>query len=190
MEHPSPGRSLNILTDAESKVNALETGCDIRQHKSHRAPFLFIHNNLNDVSSLKKRPWSGIGLRHELWCSRVWTPVSPKSPPRWYRPPLPYPSRDTTMLTVWVRRTPQHAFCQGVLLGCFASFPFSFCSCLLIFCFRPLSLSFLPLSPIAYLLFPLSPIFSPRGCRCVVSSVFECFHCPGGQQQLRCCNNL
>jgi hypothetical protein len=29
---------------------------------------------------------------------------------------------------------------------------------LFIFCFRPLSLSFLPLSPIAYLLFPLSSI--------------------------------
>ena len=67
------------------------------------------------------------------------------------------------MLTVWVRRTPQHAFCQGVLLGCFAIFPFDFCSCLFIFCFRPLSLSFLPLSPIASLLFPLSLIFSPLG---------------------------
>jgi len=89
--------------------------------------------------------------------------------------------RDTTMLTVWVRRTPHHAFCQGVLLGCFASFPFAFCSCLFIFCFRPLSLSFLPLSPIAYLFFPLSLIFSPRGRRCVVSSVFAYFHCPGGQ---------
>ena len=87
-----------------------------------------------------------------------------------------YPSRDTTMLTVWVRRTPHHAFYQGVLLGCFASFPFAFCSCLFIFCFRPLSLSFLPLSPIAYLLFPLSLIFSPRGCRCLVSSVFAYFH--------------
>jgi hypothetical protein len=61
---------------------------------------------------------------------------------------------------------------------------------LFIFCFRPLSLSFLPLSPIAYLLFPLALIFSPRGSRCVVSSVFAYFHCPGGQQQLCCCNNL
>jgi hypothetical protein len=61
--------------------------------------------------------------------------------------------RDTTLLTVWVRRTPHRGSCQGVLFGCFASFPFSFCSCLLIFCFRPLSLSFLPLSPIAYPLF-------------------------------------
>ena len=86
------------------------------------------------------------------------------------------PSRDTTMLTVWVRRTPYYASCQGVLLGCFASFFFAFCSCLLIFCFRPLSLSFLPLSPIAYLLFPLFLIFSPRGRRCVVSSVFAYFH--------------
>jgi len=66
-----------------------------------------------------------------------------------------------------VRRTPQHAFCQGVLLGCFASFPFAFCSCLLIFCFRTLSLSFLPLSPTAYLLFRLSLIFSPRFSTCV-----------------------
>ena len=62
------------------------------------------------------------------------------------------PSRDTTMLTVRVRRTSHHAFCQGVLFGRFSSFLFAFCSCLLIFCFRPLSLSFLPLSPIAYLL--------------------------------------
>ena len=62
------------------------------------------------------------------------------------------------------------------LLGCFATFPFAFCSCLFIFCFRPLSLSFLPLSPIAYLLFPLSLIFSPRGCGCLVSSVFAYFH--------------
>ena len=62
--------------------------------------------------------------------------------------------RNTTMLTLWVRRTPHRAFCQGVLLGCFASFPFAFCSCLVIFCFRPLFLSFLPLSPISYLLFP------------------------------------
>jgi hypothetical protein len=45
-----------------------------------------------------------------------------------------------------------------------------------ILCFRPLFLSFLPLSPIAYLLFPLSLIFSPRGCRCVVSSVFAYCH--------------
>ena len=75
---------------------------------------------------------------------------------------------------VW--RTLHHAFCQGVLLGCFAIFSFAFCSCLFIFCFRPLSLSFLPLSPIAYLFFPLSFIFSPRGCRCVVSSVFAYFH--------------
>jgi hypothetical protein len=67
------------------------------------------------------------------------------------------PSRGATMLTVWVRRTPHHAFYQGVLLGCFANFSFVFCSCLFIFCFRPFSLSFLPLSPIAYLLFPLSP---------------------------------
>src|SRR4030042_1818433 len=61
---------------------------------------------------------------------------------------------------------------------CFAIFSFDFCSCLFIFCFRPLSLSFLPLSPIAYLLFLLALIFSPRGCRCVVSSVFAHFHCP------------
>ena len=67
----------------------------------------------------------------------------------------------------WVRRTPQHAFCQGVLLGCFPSFSFAFCSCLFIFCFRPLSLSFLPLSPIACLLFPLFLIFSPRFSGCV-----------------------
>src|SRR3972149_6019289 len=59
---------------------------------------------------------------------------------------------------------------------CFAIFSFAFCSCLFIFCFRPLSLSFLPLSPIVYLLFPLSLIFSPRGCRCLVSSVFAYFH--------------
>ena len=38
---------------------------------------------------LSEVPWSGIGLRHELWFSRVWTPVFPKSPPRWHRPPLP-----------------------------------------------------------------------------------------------------
>ena len=70
--------------------------------------------------------------------------------------------RHPTMLTVWVRRTPRHAFCQGVFLCCFSSSLFAFCSCLFIFCFRPLSLSFLPLSPIAHLLFPLSLIFSPR----------------------------
>jgi hypothetical protein len=74
----------------------------------------------------------------------------------------PYPSRDTTMLTIWVRRTPQHAFCQGVLFGCFANFSFAFCSCLFIFCLRPLSLSFLPLSPIAYLLFPCSLCLKSR----------------------------
>jgi hypothetical protein len=45
------------------------------------------------------------------------------------------PSKDTTMLTVWVRRTPHHEFCHGVLFGCFAIFPFAFCSCLFIFCF-------------------------------------------------------
>jgi hypothetical protein len=39
-----------------------------------------------------------------------------------------------------------------------------------------LSLSFLPLSPIAYLLFLFSLIFSPRGRRCIVSSVLAYFH--------------
>ena len=53
-----------------------------------------------------------------------------------------------------MRRTPHHAFCQKVLFGCFANLSFAFCSCLFTFCLRPLSLSFLPLSPIAYLLFP------------------------------------
>ncbi len=77
---------------------------------------------------------------------------------------------------VYTRALCFHAFCQGVLFGCFSSFLLAFCSCLLIFCFRPLSLSFLPLSPIAYLLFLLSLIFSPRGHRCVVSSVFAYFH--------------
>jgi len=82
------------------------------------------------------------------------------------------------MLTVRVRRTPHHALYQGVLLGCLNSFSFAFCSCLFIFCFRPLSLSFLPLSPIAYLLFLLALIFSLRGCGCVVSSVSTYCHCP------------
>ena len=86
------------------------------------------------------------------------------------------PSRDTTMLTVQVRRTLHHAFCQGVLLCCFSSFLFAFFACLFILCFRPLSLSFLPLSPIKYLLSPLSLTFSSRQRRCVVSSVFACFH--------------
>lgn len=80
------------------------------------------------------------------------------------------------MLTVRVRQTLHHIFCQEVLLGCFAIFSFAFCSCLLIFCFRPLSLSFLPLSPIPYLSpFPFSLIFS-RGRRCIVSSVLAYFH--------------
>jgi len=69
------------------------------------------------------------------------------------------------MLTVWVRRTPHHAFCQEVLFGCFANFPFAFWSCLFIFCFRPLSLSFLPLSPIACLLF-----------RCFLCLKSRCFY--------------
>jgi hypothetical protein len=87
---------------------------------------------------------------------------------------------------------------------CLAIFSFAFCSCLFIFCFRPLSLSFLPLSPIVHLLafislcvspclylplcaslllyhtvhlfFRLSLIFSVRGCRCIVSSVFAFPH--------------
>ena len=41
----------------------------------------------------------------------------------------------------------------GVFLCCFSNFLFAFWSCLVSFCFFPLSLSFLPLSPIALLLF-------------------------------------
>jgi len=68
-------------------------------------------------------------------------------------------------------------FLSRVLLGCFASFSFDFCSCLFIFCFRPLSLSFLPLSPIRYLLFPLTSSSRRVGalrrqcCLCVLSSL-------------------
>src|SRR5262249_21034960 len=46
-------------------------------------------------------------------------------------------------------------FYAGVFVGSFSRFFFAVCSCFFIFCFRALSLSFLPLSPIAYLLFPL-----------------------------------
>src|SRR5262245_61443593 len=54
------------------------------------------------------------------------------------------------------RRTPlAHGFYAGVFVGSFSRFFFAVCSCFFIFCFRALSLSFLPLSPIAYLLFPL-----------------------------------
>src|SRR5262245_46515221 len=54
-------------------------------------------------------------------------------------------------------RTPlTHGFYAGVLVGSFSRFFFAVCSCFFIFCFRALSLSFLPLSPIAYLLLPLS----------------------------------
>ena len=86
-------------------------------------------------------------------------PCLPEKPTEVAPSAIACPSRDTTMLTVWVRRTPHHAFYQGVLLGCFASFPFAYCSCLFIVCFRPLSLSFLPWSPIAYLLSPLALIY-------------------------------
>ena len=53
-------------------------------------------------------------------------------------------------------RTPlAHGSYAGVFVGSFSRFFFAVCSCFFIFCFRALSLSFLPLSPIAYLLFPL-----------------------------------
>ena len=103
-------------------------------------------------------------------------PCLPQKPTEVAPSAIACPSRDTTMLTVWVKRTPQHAFCQAVLLGCFTIFSFAFCSCLFIFCFRPLSLTFLPLSPMAYLFFRLSLSFSARGCRCIVSSVFAFPH--------------
>jgi hypothetical protein len=117
-------------------------------------------------------------------------PCLPKKPTKAVLSAIAGPSRDTTMLTVRVKQTPHHAFCQGVLLGCFCNFPFAFCSCLFIFCFRPLSLSFLPLSPIAYLLFPFFLIFPPRGRRCFVSSVLAFFHeypCMANIISLCCC---
>ena len=97
----------------------------------------------------------------EEWAEEARNPFLPEKPTEVVRSAIACPSRDTTMLTVWLRRTPLHTFYQGVLLGCFARFSFDFCSSLFIFCFRPLSLSFLPLSPIAYLLFLLVLIFSP-----------------------------
>jgi hypothetical protein len=47
-------------------------------------------------------------------------------------------------------------FYAGIFVGSFSRLVFTVCACFFIFCFRALSLSFLPLSPIACLLFPLS----------------------------------
>src|SRR5678815_3388984 len=49
-----------------------------------------------------------------------------------------------------------HGFYAGIFAGSFSRLVFTVCACFFIFCFRALSLSFLPLSPIAYLLFHLS----------------------------------
>lgn len=76
----------------------------------------------------------------------------PKLPPTNYSKSRFNVAWDITMLTVRVRRTPDHTFCQEVLLGSFSRFFLASCSCFFTFCFRLLSLSFLPLSPIAYLL--------------------------------------
>lgn len=74
-------------------------------------------------------------------------------------------------------RSPHRDFYQAFLLGCLASLSFDFCFCFWALCFWPFSLSFLPpLSPIAYLLFPLSLVFPPRGCRCTVRSAFTYCH--------------
>lgn len=86
--------------------------------------------------------------------------------------------------TLRVRRTPTHALCHGVGLCCFSSFPLAFFCCFAVLCFWPLSLSFLPLSPIARLLFLLSLFPSLRGRHFVPSSGFACLHYPGGRPLL------
>jgi hypothetical protein len=48
--------------------------------------------------------------------------------------------------------TSSHGFYAGVFIGSFSSLVFAVCSCFFIFCFRALSLSFLPLSPTVDLL--------------------------------------
>lgn len=61
---------------------------------------------------------------------------------------------------------------QGVVLFCLSCFFFAFCSFFLIFWFRLFSLSFLPLSPISYLLFKLSLILSTQARYCAGHSFF------------------
>jgi hypothetical protein len=45
--------------------------------------------------------------------------------------------------------TNAHGFYVGIFVGSFSGLVFAVCACFFIFCFRALSLSFLPLSPIA-----------------------------------------
>jgi hypothetical protein len=52
--------------------------------------------------------------------------------------------------------TNARGFYVGIFVGSFSGLVFVVCACFFIFCFRALSLSFLPLSPIACLLFTLS----------------------------------
>ena len=111
-----------------------------------------------EIWSDVKRPDTLVGRGGKRLLAKA--PRDPEKPTEAAPAAIAGPSRDITMLTLWMRRTPHHAFCQGVLLACFSSFLFALWSCLLIFCFRLFSLSFLPLSVVFSPLPP--PSTTPR----------------------------
>lgn len=69
-----------------------------------------------------------------------------------------------------VEATPRYGYAGG-FVGSFSRLLFAVCACFFIFCFRDLSLSFLPLSPIVYLPFFQTAYGSPRLCLRVKLSV-------------------
>jgi hypothetical protein len=81
---------------------------------------------------------------------------------------------------------------QGVFFGCFSRFLFTSWSCLIFFCFRTLSLSFLPLSPIVFLLFRLSPSSPLKRHNCndqrnlKIHDIYPCFFIHSAISSQRC----
>jgi hypothetical protein len=64
--------------------------------------------------------------------------------------------RNLSVAGLW-NATKVHGFYTSIFGGAFSRFVFAACACFFIFCFRALSLSFLPLSPIAHLPFHCLP---------------------------------